>query len=378
MDRLDRDELLELITPEDIIEILKDLGCDNYKIDKDGFIFESICHGSDSHKLYYYKDSGIFKCYSCCGVLSLYDLIISVDGGDFNDAYKYLCDFKNISITRKKKTGLQITKEVNTDLDFMKFHRRKKKPKTIINLPAYDKNILNIFDKVMPMCWKDEGINEDIAYHFNVGFYFNQNKAIIPHYDIKGDLVGIRARSFNKHEVEDGKKYMPITIQNLCYRYPMNWNIYGLWQNKENIKAFKKVIVFESEKSVWLYGSLYGQENNIAVATSGTTLSLYQRGLLLALGVEEICIAYDKQYQIELMEDKSNIKEYKEFEAYVKRLIKITNMFINYCKVSVMCCWDDLIDYKDSPIDKGKKVFEQMYKNRYFISDVSELEEMIK
>lgn len=373
---MDREELLELVDSNDIIKIMKDLGSDDYKIDKDGYIFQSVCHGSNSYKLYYYSDSKLFKCYSCCGVLSLYDVIMSVKGLDFRDSYKYLCDFKNISTSRQRKTGLHKKIEINSDLDFLKIHLHKK-IKTVINLPAYNKSVLKIFDDYMPLGWNKEGIKDDIAYYFGVRMYFSQNKAIIPHYDINGNLVGIRARSFNRKDIECGKKYMPISIQGLTYRYPIQFNIYGLYQNKNNIKLFKKAIIFESEKSVMLYGSMYGQENNIALALGGMSFSLYQRDLLISLGIEEIVLAYDKQYQIELMEDKNNIKEYKEYESYIKRLIKVSDMFMNYCKVSIMCCWDTSLEYKDAPIDQGQGVFEQMYKERYLISEVEELKEMI-
>lgn len=377
---MDREELLELVTEEDIIEILKDLGSENYKSDSQGNLyFLNVCHGGDRYKLHYFKDSKMFMCYTCCGSLSLYDVIMNAKNIVFTEAYKYVCDFKNISLNHKMRKGLQKAKEINSDLDFLKLHLYKKN-KSPINLPHYDKQILNLFDDYMPYSWYQEGIKEDIAQYFGVKMYFAQNKAIIPHYDINGNLVGVRARSFNQSEVDSGKKYMPITIQGLTYRYPMNYNLYGIYQNKENIKKFKEAIIFESEKSVMIYGSYYGQENNIALALGGMNLSLYQRDLLVSLGVEEIVIALDKQYQVEYINDENidkKAKPWKEYENYIKRLIKITEVFMNYCKVSIISCWDETLDYKDSPIDKEKETFEKLYKERYLISDIEELREMI-
>jgi hypothetical protein len=192
--------------------------------------------------------------------------------------------------------------------------------------------------------------------------------------------VGIRARSFSQVDIDSGRKYMPIIIQGLTYRYPMNFNLYGIYQNKENIKKYKKAIIFESEKSVMLYGSYYGQENNISVATCGMTFSIYQKDLLMSLGIEEIIICYDKQYQLEIIEnenvDKSS-KPWKEYEGFVKRLIKISEMFMEYCNISIVTCWDTRLDYKDAPIDKSKDVFEQLLKERYYINDTQELKELI-
>jgi hypothetical protein len=128
---------------------------------------------------------------------------------------------------------------------------------------------------------------------------------------------------------------------------------------------------------VWKYGCFYAQENNIAVASLGMTLSLYQRDLLLNQGIEELIICYDKQYLVEYLDDKDS-KEYKEFVKYIRNLIKITKMFINYCNVSLVLCWDNLIDYKSAPIDHGKDIFEQLLKDRYLVSDITELEELIE
>ena len=237
-----------------------------------------------------------------------------------------------------------------------------------------------MFDDYIPLSWYDEGIKDEIADIFQIKFYINQNKAIIPHYDINGNLVGIRGRTFFKHEIENGKKYMPITIQNLTYKYPMSFNLYGIFQNQDNIKQFKKAIIFESEKAVMLYSSYYGQENNISIALCGMSLSLYQRDLLLSLGIEEIIIAFDKQYQIELIDDENidkNSKAWKEYENYIKRLIKISEILMPYCNVSIIVCWDFRIGYKDSPIDCSKKIFEELYRERYYIDDLEELREMI-
>jgi len=377
---MDRDELINLITTEDIIEILKDLGSNNYKLDDKGNIyFNTVCHNGDSNKLYYFSDTKFFQCFTCCGSLSLFDVVMSAKGIDFIESYNYICNFKGISRFKKLKIGLQKREIQNKDLDFLKFHLYKKENRTI-QLPTYDKYILNMFDNYIPLSWYIEGINDEIASFFQIKFYISQNKTIIPHYDINGKLVGIRGRSFFKHETENGKKYMPVTIQGLTYKYPMSFNLYGIFQNQNNIKQFKKAIIFESEKAVMLYGSYYGQENNITLALCGTSLSLYQRDLLLSLEIEEIVIAFDKQYQIELINDENidkNSKAWKEYENYIKRLMKISEMFMSYCNISVMTCWDERLNYKDAPIDHGKEIFEQLYRERYYIDDLEELREMI-
>jgi len=373
---IDREELLQLITEEDIIQIMNNLGSEYMKDEGDHIIFDAICHGSNSKKLWYYKNSGLLQCYSCCGSMSLYDLIMSVLSVPFKESFQYVANFKGIDVHGTKPKGIIKREKENTDLKFLRLHRKKIEKRNII-LPTYSENILNVFDNYMPSTWFDEGILPNIAMYFEIKIYFNQNKAIIPHRDINGNLVGIRSRNFNHWQIDSGMKYMPIKIQGLTYKYPMNFNLYGLYQNKANIKRFKRVIIFESEKSVLLYGSIYGQENNIAVATCGMTFSLFQRDLLISLGVTEIIVAYDMQYELDKI-DKQNKKKWEEYCGYFKRLIKIAKMTMDYCNISAISCWDDRINYKDSPIDQGKEIFEELYRERFLISDIKELEELIE
>ncbi|MCD3194896.1 hypothetical protein G8S49_05585 [Clostridium botulinum C] len=374
---LNSEDLMELVTKEDVIHILSNLGSEHPKSDSQGNLyFTTICHGGNKHKLHYFNDSKLFRCYTNCGTMSLYDLIMNVNGWNFSQAFKYVAEYKGIDI-HNKGIGLQAHETFNEDLDFLNKHLYKPKVKRI-DLPTYNKNILNVFDDYYPSTWADEGISPQVMQYYGVKFYFNQYKGIIPHYDIKGNLVGIRSRNFFQDEVEAGRKYVPITVQGLTYRYPSKFNLYGIYQNQDNIRKLKKAIIFESEKSVMKYGSMYGQENNISLASMGMSMSLYQRDVLLDLGIEELVICYDKQYEIEYLNNENkNSKQYKEYLRYLKSLLKITNMFINYCNVSIVLCWDDRIAYKDAPIDCGKKVFEELMRERYCIEDINEIREMI-
>jgi hypothetical protein len=243
------EELSQLITEEDIIQIMNNLGSEYIKDEGDHIVFDTICHGSNSKKLWYYKNSNLFQCYSCCGSMSLYDLVMSVQGVDFKEAFQYVAKFKGVDVHSSKPKGIVKKEKENTDLKFLRLHRKKIEKRNIM-LPTYPENILNVFDDYMPSTWFDEGILPNIAEYFEIKIYFNQNKAIIPHRDINGKLVGIRSRNFNYWQIESGMKYMPIKIQGLTYKYPMNFNLYGIYQNKESIKKCKKVIVFESEHSL--------------------------------------------------------------------------------------------------------------------------------
>ena len=180
---------------------------------------------------------------------------------------------------------------------------------------------------------------------------------VIPHYNINNQLIGIRTRTLIKEDEIYGK-YKPAIFNKKMYNHPLGLNIYNLNWSKENIKSFKKVIVFEGEKSCLKYISYLLPENDISVAVCGSNLINYQVSLLLSLGIEEIIIAFDKQYQ------KIGDNEYKK---WVKKFYDLHNKYGKYVQISYILDFNNLLNYKDSPIDKGKDVFLNLFQERIII-----------
>ena len=95
---------------------------------------------------------------------------------------------------------------------------------------------------------------------------------------------------------------------------------------------------------------MYGY--NIAVASCGSTLNLKQIELLTRdLGVENIVLAYDKEF--------SNFAS-EEGEQYYNKLSKMCKKYSNYCNFYFLFDFNNLLDLKDAPIDKGKQIFEEL------------------
>ncbi|MCM1223961.1 MAG: DNA primase, partial [Lachnospiraceae bacterium] len=129
------------------------------------------------------------------------------------------------------------------------------------------------------------------------------------------------------------------------YTYFRGWNggmqvLYGLFENLEAIKKERKVIIFEGAKSVMLADS-YGFHNTAALLTSHVNPA--QMRTLIQLSCEVI-FALDKDVSVK---DDHNIKRLKQF----------TN-------VSYIWDKDNLLDEKDSPIDKGAEVFKHLLEER--------------
>ena len=116
--------------------------------------------------------------------------------------------------------------------------------------------------------------------------------------------------------------------------------IYGLFENREEILKKNEVILFEGMKSV-LIARGYGFKNTGAILTSH--LNPGQMKILARLGVR-VVFALDKDVKIKQ-----------------DRNIEILRRYVN---VEYIYDFKDLLDEKDSPVDKGAEVFSKLYETR--------------
>ena len=392
-------ELIDSLSWEDIQKLMLHMGADEKKTSKDNeLLFRSICHHSDSFKLYFYKDSKFFHCKSCCGSMSLFDVVANTQGfygeDSFKQAFNYVCNFFHIDVNegRNKRRGFgNQTENLEEEIKILNSHKKREVKREFKMLPTYKETYLNLYQSYYPIEWLEEGISEEVMDSYGIKVDLLSQQIIIPHRDIFERLIGIRCRNYKKELVDDGKKYMPVYIGEKCCSYPMEFNLYGLWRAKDNIIRDKRAILYESEKSPMKHESVFGKEDNISVAMCSMNFSIYQRDILLLLGVEEINICYDKQYELDKLEyfkNKKDIeltkeelmekeKKIKEYNNYFKKLIKIYKLVGNYMQMYVLADFGNRLNYKDAPIDKGKEIYEELFKERKLIYDESILEDML-
>jgi len=92
------EELLDLLTIEDITNILIDMGSEKPKVDEDkNLYFTTICHGGNKHKLHFFIDNKFFMCYTSCGTMSLFDLLMNVNNWNFRESFNYLAKYKKVN-----------------------------------------------------------------------------------------------------------------------------------------------------------------------------------------------------------------------------------------------------------------------------------------
>jgi hypothetical protein len=132
-------------------------------------------------------------------------------------------------------------------------------------------------------------------------------------------------------------------------------NLYNFNNSKDNIQLMKTAIIFEGEKSCLLYKSYFGLENDISVACCGSSISAYQAQMLLDCGVNEIVVAFDRQFQ--------DIGD-QEFKHLKTNLTRFRDKYKNFATISFIFDKNMITDYKSSPIDHGPEIFLQLFKER--------------
>lgn len=345
---IDYQAIIEGLNPDKVKELLLTLGAEEIIEKPDFLITNTICHNEEggSLKLYYYFNTHMFMCYTDEGAMNIFTFLKNyyenrqIDYDWYNDIYKIILDCSTY------KKDFSSIKKYHSIKD--RYEKRK-----IPSLEIYPKNVLDCFTKTYPPEWLEEGITKESMDKFNILYSIQQNKIIIPHYNVDGDLVGIRGRALNEWEVENLGKYMPVKIENKWYSHPLSLNLYGLNITKENIKQYGYCIIYESEKSVLKNDGF--KAPNCSVAVCGSQLNKYALNLLLKeCKPKEIIIAFDKEEK----EGESN---------YFNKLNKICKKYNNYCDFSFIYDRYNLLDLKDAPVDKGEDTFKQLLGKRVIV-----------
>lgn len=344
---IDYQAITEQLNTEKIKLLLEHMNIP-YQETESYLLMPTVCHNSDietaSWKLYYYKNTHIFYCYTECSGQSIFSFLkhyyesrnLSYDW--YQDIYKVVLDCSNFN----PNFGFA-PKKYQSIRDTYKAAEPQK-------LPTYPNGIINCFTKFYPPEWLNDGISKAAMDKFNIRYSIQQNKIIIPHYNVDGELVGIRGRALNEWEVENVGKYMPVQIEGKWYSHPLSLNLYGLNETKSNIKRVGVCFLFEAEKSVLQFESF--DFANCAAAVCGSQLNKHALKLLMQTArPREIVICFDKE-------------EKPGSEDYFNKLYQMGKKYQNLADFSFIYDRENLLEMKDSPTDRGADVFWKLYKRR--------------
>ena len=183
--------------------------------------------------------------------------------------------------------------------------------------------------------WRREGISDASLERFQVRYDGFSNCLVYPSRSPDGTIVNVGGRTLDPRWKE--KK-----LRKYTYFFPWGTlnTIYGLAENFTEIMAKKEIILFEGCKSVLIADS-WGIRNCGAILTSHLNPS--QMKILAKLGCRTV-FALDKDVPVC---DDHNIRKLRQ-----------------YVNVEYIFDRDNLLDEKDSPVDKGREVFLTLYEKR--------------
>lgn len=254
----DKQEIRDFLSEDNMMDLLQEFGGDPERT-KFGIICTTICHnppGDGSRKLYWYSNTGLFRCYTGCDepIFDIFELVIKVMNiqhhinMDLNEAVRWVAS-KFGFVGRNEEAGPE---ERLNDWTFLANYDRiqdiKEKSNHVI-LKEYDTNILNNLDyniKITP--WLNEGITQEVLNQAQIGFYLGGDQITIPHFDKDGRFIGLRGRAICAEEAEHYGKYRPLCINKIQYNHPLGMNLYNLNNSKKAINILEKAIVFEGER----------------------------------------------------------------------------------------------------------------------------------
>lgn len=322
-------------------------------------VAKTICHGGDSHKLYYYENTQLFKCYTgSCGTFDIFELVEKIqDIDDLNKAVYFVVNFFNLQSQIDESDD-------DFSIEDWKIFSRYDKINDIdttnkeIQLEKYNESILKHYPQPLIIPWFKEGINKEVCDYMDIRYNPENGTILIPHKDEHNRLVGVRQRTLVQEDEKYGK-YRPTKLKGQLYNHPLAFNLYGLNKAKENIQNMGVAIVVESEKSVLQFMSYFGTAANICVAVCGNSLSKYQFQLLEKYHVHEIVIGFDKDFK-DFNSD--------EYNKVVDKLQKIYDKYSPYVNISFLFDKENnQLGYKDSPLDCGKDKFLYLFRNRVIL-----------
>lgn len=267
---------------------------------------------------------------------NIFNLIMFVNNMSFSQAVSWTHAILGLNNT------ITISQKEDYSSKYKKYKPKIKNKSSIREQIYYNLDILNGYIKTPHIELIRDGIfNQSIIEKYKILFDDKSNRIIFPHFkhDDESKICGISGRTVIKAYKEMKiQKYMSM----LPTEYIKTQNIYALSLNKKNIESKGVVIVFEAEKSV-IKADQMGFDNGVAVGCH--SISEIQAKILLGLNVE-VCIAFDK-----------DVPEC-EIQAICDRFLN-TGRTVSY----IYDKWD-LLKEKDSPVDRGYKRWNFLYKHR--------------
>jgi hypothetical protein len=269
-------------------------------------------------------------------VKDIITLVQFINDMNFNQAVSWMCNKLGIKFDGNKKCNyneLDLATELKKIKNKNNRNNMLKTKHEILPIETLDR-----YDKYIVSNWEDEGISKEIQEKYMIHIDQYRKRWLIPIFDEDNNLISIKGRSFLPNIKElDVPKYW------YYYKIGINDILFGLNLNSQNIIHRNEIILFEGEKSVMKADS-FGYNWCCSVGKCGINPNIKKKILQLRC---DVVIAFDKDIGI------------KEIYKEASKINQFTNVYAIYDKENLLD-----IGTKDSPVDKGKDIFDRLYNTK--------------
>lgn len=311
---------------DDILKIVENLGFKDIK-DKGRYCNFPRITGDNPAAIVVYYNSLRYVCFTHNDSGNIFTLVMRMMNVKFIQAVDWICKILNYDDIKIKKITYP----------FGGFYRNfiVDQTRTEDDDYIYPEEILR--RNGVSLNWFKDGVDYKTQERFELFYDEDHDAMYIPIRNIKGNLIGIKARSNNLFCEHDKRFWSP-------YPYNKSCVVYGLYQNYTNIIRKHEMVIVESEKAVMQLSSM---GINIGVAIGGHSISVVQAKIIKSLMLDTVVVAFDEG----ICEDEIKY-ETKKIRSKVSA-VNIKNLGYIYDRDNLY-----LIEgSKDSPSDNGIDCF---------------------
>lgn len=271
-----------------------------------------------------------FHCFGCKAGGDIFTFIMRIDNLSFREAVERAATLTGISVEERQiSETLNILKKIKTDDEVPRTEHR-----------ILDKSIYDAYENYIDDGWLEEGVPVDMFEKYEIKLDRKSNRIIYPVYDSDGNFINIKGRTrYDCYKALKIPKYMNY------YKVGCMDYLQGLHLSKKEITSKNEVIIFEGLKSC-MKAEGFGYHNVVSAETSGLTRE--QIELILSLHCD-VVIAFDKD---------------KRLSDYLTKEIKMLARFVNLYYIDDRKNLLGKREEKNSPVDKGKEIWEDLYNKR--------------
>lgn len=292
-------------------------------------------HSDSDPSLCISPDVNLYYCFSCRRSGNIINWLMDYENKTFQQAVDKVCEM----------TGEELrTITINDTLNYYKELKHMAESHIIkpIERDILPDSYLDRFVKEIPQEWVDEGISAKAMSAYGICIDNASNRICYPIYDNYDKLIGVKGRTrfkdFKELKISKYNNYTSIKTTDFFV---------GMKQNRSVINDMKSVYIFEGLKSGLKICS-WGLPNNWLCAET-SRLNDAQIKILVSMHIPEINIAFDRDVEM-------------------KEIKKCTSMLTRFCNVYVIRDRYNntrlLPGDKDSPVDAGKDIWEQLVKEK--------------